>query len=881
MSYDYSYFTQAEQVASLLGIRLTSKAFGGAATTPSRKSSGTPTPPAKHFPFAGFPIHQKDKYFQLLLDQGRSFVVVEEEAVGYSDQRETSDDAPRMSKEQKVRYVARRYTAGTLCNESWQVDGGDNRYLLGISFGGNDGPLGQEEAELGLAYIDISTDRAVATRLITLDELEHELTRVSPVEIVLDRSIEALMSSHSIKEDGMGKAVTLLKALLKGSDIALSYVDPRHIDDRVSPLSALEASATRLVNTHLSACLMDGMPQLLAPHHREARTTMQIDASTLLGLEVRHSLRSNAHSNNRVPPTMWSSPVSRSGTLLSVIKRTLTSSGTRLLVNTLTQPSAHLPTITHRHALVHAFVERSRLREDLRDFLRAQSARGRIGAGTGSHGEIVRIVQKFSAARRRSPSGPGRVAKHYGGPTAAMGNARDLMDLREKIQGIRWIVERIREEVDRDTSTRWTDRTERLRTLVAQHEDLSSLVELIDGAVQRGAIEAADETEDELTNPGKTRGVWWLRPDYNDALQALLGQAQDLETQRLAMEADLQTEFNTPLLELKTSPFAPGLFVYVPIKKGNAGLVEQDDRLIPLRTNKTAKTYLFGPWTVLGLQIQEIHDKIATAQEEAFDDLREQILTRQNELLINAGLLDEIDLTLGFAQAADELRWVRPEMQEEPVLDIVNGRHPTVEYSLMTSSSSPRPFIPNDLHIHSSAPVHIITGPNMGGKSTMLRQTAILSILAQSGSFVPADTARIGVVDAVFSRVGARDDLYRDMSTFMLEMHETAYILTHATRQSLVIMDEIGRGTTYKSGLAIAYATLDHILRHIGCRTLFATHYHEVCDMLSEEQGFARPGQKVESSDVSNSSVSADAAAGQRSRDVEFWYTDLDESVSN
>lgn len=443
--------------------------------------------------------------------------MVEEEATGYSDQEVSEESAPRVSKEQKVRYVARRYTAGTLCNESWQVDGGDNRYLLGISVGGKDGFCAREDAgvALGLAYIDISTDRAVATRLIALDELEHELTRVSPVEIVLEQTMQEMMDSYAIPEDGIGKAVTSLKALLKGSDIALSYVDPQHADDHVSPLSALEASATRLVNTHLSACLMDNMPQLLAPHHREARTTMQIDASTLLGLEVRHSLRSNAHSNSRVPPTMWSSPVSRSGTLLSVIKRTLTSSGTRLLVNTLTQPSAHLPTIIHRHALVHAFVERSRLREDLRDFLRAQSARGRIGAGTGSHGEIVRIVQKFSAARRRSPTGPGRVAKHYGGPMAAMGNARDLMDLREKIQGIRWIVERIREEVERETTVgRETDRTDRLRTLVAQHVDLASLVELIDGAVQRGAIEAAEEAEEEnSTGAGKTSGVWWLRPE--------------------------------------------------------------------------------------------------------------------------------------------------------------------------------------------------------------------------------------------------------------------------------------------------------------------------------------------------------------------------------
>lgn len=139
----------------------------------------------------------------------------------------------------------------------------------------------------------------------------------------------------------------------------------------------------------------------------------------------------------------------------------------------------------------------------------------------------------------------------------------------------------------------------------------------------------------------------------------------------------------------------------------------------------------------------------------------------------------------------------------------------------------------------------------MGGKSTVLRQTAIIAILAQAGCYVPADKAEVGVVDRVFSRVGARDDLFMDRSTFMVEMHETAYILRRATPRSLVIMDEIGRGTTLLSGISIAFATLDHILRHIGCRTLFATHYHELADMLSVE--------------------------GKPVQGVEFWSTDVDE----
>lgn len=141
-------------------------------------------------------------------------------------------------------------------------------------------------------------------------------------------------------------------------------------------------------------------------------------------------------------------------------------------------------------------------------------------------------------------------------------------------------------------------------------------------------------------------------------------------------------------------------------------------------------------------------------------------------------------------------------------------------------------FTPNTTEMTSSSHLHVITGPNQGGKSTLLRQTAVISILAQSGSFIPAEYAEIGLVDRVFSRVGARDDLFRDRSTFMLEMVETAAILKYATPRSLVIMDEIGRGTTLDAGVSIAYATLDHILQNIRCRTLFATHYHELARML-------------------------------------------------
>lgn len=182
---------------------------------------------------------------------------------------------------------------------------------------------------------------------------------------------------------------------------------------------------------------------------------------------------------------------------------------------------------------------------------------------------------------------------------------------------------------------------------------------------------------------------------------------------------------------------------------------------------------------------------------------------------------------------------------------MTGGRHPTVELGLLTSG---RVFTPNSLSLKPDSRLHVITGPNMAGKSTFLRQTALIAILAQTGSFVPAEYAGIGVVDKLFSRVGAKDDLFRDRSTFMVEMLETAEILRRATPKSLVgghpfrkfkhprltfakvVMDEVGRGTTVRDGLAIAFATVHHLVTHSRCRALFATHFHELADLLSYDE---------------------------------------------
>jgi DNA mismatch repair ATPase MutS len=175
---------------------------------------------------------------------------------------------------------------------------------------------------------------------------------------------------------------------------------------------------------------------------------------------------------------------------------------------------------------------------------------------------------------------------------------------------------------------------------------------------------------------------------------------------------------------------------------------------------------------------------------------------------------------------------------------VINGRHPTVEMGLLNAG---RNFVPNNVVFNDTQHLQVITGPNMSGKSSLLRQTALIAILAQVGAFVPADRAELGLVDKVFSRVGAKDDLYRDRSTFMVEMLESAEILRRATPRSLVIMDEVGRGTTIKVGIAIAFASIHHLYHVNKCRALFATHFHEVADMLgfSETQPSSASYPKV------------------------------------
>jgi DNA mismatch repair protein MutS len=208
-----------------------------------------------------------------------------------------------------------------------------------------------------------------------------------------------------------------------------------------------------------------------------------------------------------------------------------------------------------------------------------------------------------------------------------------------------------------------------------------------------------------------------------------------------------------------------------------------------------------------------------------------KVISRAGQIRAAAQAVATLDALISFARCAADYGYARPVVDDSGVIEIVAGRHPVVERMLEGER-----FVPNDVRLDcESAQVLIITGPNMAGKSTVMRQVALIALLAQAGSFVPAQRARIGAVDRIFTRVGAADNLARGQSTFMVEMTETAYILHHATAKSLVVLDEIGRGTSTFDGLSIAWAVAETLHDRVGARTLFATHYHELQDLAREK----------------------------------------------
>jgi len=297
--------------------------------------------------------------------------------------------------------------------------------------------------------------------------------------------------------------------------------------------------------------------------------------------------------------------------------------------------------------------------------------------------------------------------------------------------------------------------------------------------------------------------VWIMKPSASPTLHRLHQDLTALGYEKQALAAELCTELSVTSLTLR---FTPGLGHICHVK--GKDMKQELTGIRSVSSSKSTRSFHHPQWTALGHKMDQCKIHIKAEEQRVFNDLRGQVIFNIVKLRRNAAVLDELDVACSFATIAREKDWTRPILNQGTKHKIVAGRHPTVEGGLEEEGRS---FITNDCFVGDAQRTWLITGPNMAGKSTFLRQNALITILAQVGSYVPAHYAELGIVDQIFSRVGSADDLYRDQSTFMVEMLETATILKHATPRSFVIMDEIGRGTTPDDGTAVAFACLSHL----------------------------------------------------------------------
>jgi DNA mismatch repair protein MutS len=361
---------------------------------------------------------------------------------------------------------------------------------------------------------------------------------------------------------------------------------------------------------------------------------------------------------------------------------------------------------------------------------------------------------------------------------------------------------------------------QRLQTAKSQSLELDEIAEVRDPVLAA----LADEPPVNLTDLGV------IRDGFDARLDELRDISKNSKTYLAQIETRERTRTNIASLKVR---FNNVFGYYIEISKANLHNAPADYERKQTLVN--AERFTTPELKELEVKILEAEEKMLVIEREIFENLRVLTASHAARIRATASGIAQLDVTIALAEVAAENRYARPRFDDSGEMRVVAGRHPVIE---KLAAKDAQRFIPNDLYFHPENEfVAVITGPNMGGKSTYLRQAALLTILAQMGSFVPAESALLPIVDRVFTRIGAADNLARGRSTFMVEMTETAVILNTATARSLVVLDEIGRGTSTYDGLALAWAVVEHIHKNIRAKTLFATHYHELTELAETLPG--------------------------------------------
>ncbi|WP_090741406.1 DNA mismatch repair protein MutS [Paracoccus tibetensis] len=466
----------------------------------------------------------------------------------------------------------------------------------------------------------------------------------------------------------------------------------------------------------------------------------------------------------------------REGSLLSAIDRTVTAAGARLLERRISAPSRDLPLIHARHDAVEALAADARLLSDLR-------------------AALARVPDMDRALSR--------LALERGGP-------RDLAAIRNGLAQGAQIAARLPEDAP--------------QVLAASARDLvghDALTDLLDQALV-------------AEPPLLARDGGFVAEGYDHDLDQTRRLRDEGRGVIAGMQADYATEAGIPSLKIKHNNVL-GYFIETTTTHAER-MLARPERFIHRQTTANQIRFTTVELSELETRILNARDRALEIERGIFERLRAAILEQAAPIGQAARALAEIDLAGAFADLASGEGWVRPRVDDSRAFSIEGGRHPVVERALKRKAGS---FVANDCALTSGATpaIWLLTGPNMAGKSTFLRQNALIAVLAQAGAFVPARAAHVGLVSQLFSRVGAADDLARGRSTFMVEMVETAAILNQADDRALVILDEIGRGTATWDGLSIAWAVMEHLQAVNRCRALFATHYHEMTALSAKLDG--------------------------------------------
>ncbi len=736
------FFDDAVAAAQSLDIALTTRG----------QHQGEPVP------MAGVPVHAAEQYLPRLIRAGHRVAVCEQ-------MEDPAEAKKRGSKSVVRREVVRVITPGTL-SEDTLLDARRHNYLAACA---------TVRDEFGLAWLDMSTGEVWMQPLPAnggAGLLAAALARIAPGELLLPETFLARDDMSGLRGE-FEDVLTPLPASRFDSENARKRL---HDTYGVGALEAFgdpgraEIAAAGALLDYLALTQVDRMPRLARPRRLPPPGTdgavMEIDAATRRNLELAQTLSGE-----------------RRGSLLSVIDRTVTGPGARLLAERLAAPLTDVAGIEARLDGVAFFVEDSGRRSHVREVLRGVP-------------DVARALSRLSLQR----AGPRDLAAIRTG----LGGAHELRAALDAVPALPSVLNEVREGLgEHDALTRELSR--------ALASDLP-LAARDGGFIAAGYSDALDEQRA-------------LRDSSRQLIAGL--QAKYAEATGVAA---LKVRHNNVL----------GYFVEVSaahaerLMDGGKEAAAEQFGLIHRQTMANAVRFTT-------VELSELDDKIARAGERAlaielelFGKLADLVLAEGGTVARAARALAELDVLAGLGDLAVRSRYARPRLTGGPEFRVTGGRHPVVEAML---EDGPGTFVANDCDLsgdtRAAGRLWLVTGPNMAGKSTFLRQNALIAILAQIGSFVPAEAAEIGIVDRLFSRVGAADDLARGRSTFMVEMVEAAAILNQAGPRALVILDEIGRGTATFDGLSIAWATVEHLHGVNGCRTLFATHFHELTKLAT------------------------------------------------